>query len=338
MVTPTAETHPTLHDVASVQDPSGNMLKVVELLAQQNEMIMDLTVMESNQAKSHIVAMRTGLPTGVWRGYNVGVPSSKALTATVTEEIGNYETYAVVDRDLANLNGNSAAWRMRQEAPFMEHMTQTQQNQLIYGSRAEEVNGFTGLAPRYNTVSSTVSDVADNVIDAKGTGTDNASIWLCCWDPSCGYGIYPRGTKAGLQIEDKGDVTLQNVPTAAGGTGYMEAFQTHYKWQLGLVIEDWRYFVRICNIDKSLLTPDVATGARLTRLMFEAMELLPAERGRMAFYMGRDIRTRLFQQLAEGVKSSTLTIEQVGGVRTRMFQGIPVRRVDAMAKDEARVT
>ena len=334
-----ATTHPTLHDVASIQDPSGNLLKVVELLSQQNEMIMDLTVMESNQAKSHITAVRSGLPTGVWRGYNVGVPPSKATTATITEEIGNYETFAVVDRDLADLNGNSAEWRLRQEAPFMEHMTQMQQKQLVYGNRADDPNGFTGLSPRYNTVTATTAESADNVIDAGGTGSDNTSIWLCCWDPMCGYGIYPRGSQAGLQIQDGGEELLQNVTTAAGNTdGFMKAYVTHYKWQLGLVIEDWRYFVRIVNIDKSDLSADASSGAKLTDLMFQAVELLPTERGRVAFYMARDTRTKLFQQLANGVKSSTLTIENVGGVRTRMFQGIPVRRVDALSTVESRIT
>ena len=344
MADPSAATHPTLFDVANVQDPSGGLMRVVEILQQQNEMLMDMTVMESNEAKSHRVAIRTGLPTGVWRGYNVGVPSSKATSVNVTEEIGNYETYAVVDRDLADLNGNSAAWRLQQEAPFMEHMSQTMQQQLVYGNINAEPNGFTGFAPRYNALGNTGgNEASDNVIDGSASsgaaGNDRRSIWLICWGPGRIYGIYPKGSRAGLQVEDKGEVTLQNVPTTVGGStdGYMEAYQTHYKWQLGLVVEDWRYAVRIANIDSSAIASDPAGATtNLPRLMFEAMEELPAgaESMNCAFYMSRDIRTKLFQQLAEGVKSSTLTIENVGGVRTHMFQGIPVRRVDKLAADE----
>ena len=335
----TAETHPTLLDITSRMSPDGSMREIVELLSQQNEMIMDMMVMESNEPKSHQIQLRTGLPTGAWRGYNIGVGSSKSTTVNARANIGNYETWAVVDRDLADLNGNSAQWRLQEESAFLEHMTQTMQKQIIFGNELEDPDAFSGLATHYSTAptNSSATASADNVIDAGGTGTDNASIYLVCWDPMCTFGIYPKGQSGGLKVEDEGEVTLENVPAVGGGTGNMKAYRTHYKWQLGIVVKDWRYNTRICNIDKSLLTPDASAGARLTRFMFEAMELIPADRGRMAFYMPRDIRTRLFQQLAEGVKSSTLTIEQVGGVRTHMFHGIPIRRVDAMAADEARV-
>ena len=339
MATISAETHPTLLDVTGRMDPSGSLREIVELLAQQNEMIMDMMVVESNEPKSHQISLRTGLPTGAWRGYNVGVATSKSATVNARANIGNYETWAVVDRDLADLNGNSAQWRLQEEAAFLEHMTQTMQKQLIYGSEITDPDAFSGIMSHYSTKTVATAASADNVIDAGGTGTDNASILLVAWDPSCIFGIYPKGQMGGLQVKDEGEVTLENVATAKSGeTGNMMAYRTHYKWMLGLVVKDWRYCVRIVNIDKSALTADASAGAHLTRLMFQAMELMPTEKGRMAFYMARDIRTKLFQQLAEGVKSSTLTIESVGGVRTRMFQGIPVRRVDAMAMEEALVS
>ena len=71
--------------------------------------------------------------------------------------------------------------------------------------------------------------------------------------------------------------------------------------------------------------------------MFELMELIPSDMGRMAFYMSRNVRTKLYQQNSALVKNSTLMVENVGGQRTMMFQGIPIRRVDVMAADEARV-
>jgi hypothetical protein len=43
------------------------------------------------------------------------------------------------------------------------------------------------------------------------------------------------------------------------------------------------------------------------------------------------------RQLSEKVKASTLDFENIGGRRTMTFQGIPIRRVDKMAADEARV-
>ena len=341
-----AETHPTLRDVANVNQADGTIADVVEMLMQQYEILTDMVLLPSNEPSSHRHTIRTGLPSGVWRGYNVGVPSSKSQTATVIDTIGNYESFATVDKDLVDLNGNSAAWRLQEEKSFRQTMMQTMAKQLIYGNEASEPEGFTGIMPRYSTVSTSTSESADNVIDAGGTGGDNASILLVTWDPSSAFGIYPKGQAGGdnmaggLSVRDLGEQVLQNVATPSGGTnGTMLALQTHYKWELGFSLRDWRYCGRIANIDKSDLSYDGASGAKLTRYMFELAEVIPEQSmGRMAFYMSRNVRTKLFQQLAEGVKSSTLTIDMVGGVRTPMFMGIPIRRVDAMAMDEARVT
>jgi len=138
-----------------------------------------------------------------------------------------------------------------------------------------------------------------------------------------------------FRMTDKGQVTIENID---GSNGRMEAYRTHYRWDLGLTVRDWRYVVRIANIDRSNLTADAATGANLPELMFEATELVPnLNAGRAAFYMSRSLRTKLRQQTANAVTSSTLTIDMVGGVRVMDFDGIPVRRVDALAADEARI-
>ena len=99
----------------------------------------------------------------------------------------------------------------------------------------------------------------------------------------------------------------------------------------------------IANIDKSDLSVvfnngTFASGANLSNLMFQAMRQVPSlSMGRAAFYMSRDMLTTLQQQCAAAVQGSTLTIENVGGKLVESFKGIPVRRVDALAADEALV-
>jgi hypothetical protein len=46
-------------------------------------------------------------------------------------------------------------------------------------------------------------------------------------------------------FEDKGDV----VPGFDSSSQRFEAYTSLFQWQLGLVVEDWRYTVRLCNID-----------------------------------------------------------------------------------------
>lgn len=326
-----ADTHPTLLDLARRSDPDGTIADIVEILNQTNEILDDMMWVEGNLVTGHRTTIRAGLPTPTWRKMYGGVQPTKSRTVQVTDTTGMLEAYAEVDKALADLNGNTAAWRLSEEKPHIEGMGEEVVQTLFYGNEGTEPEAFTGLSPRFNSLSAAN---AENIIDAGGTGTDNASIWLCIWDPSTGHGIVPKGSTAGLQMEDKGQVTIENID---GAGGRMEAYRSHYRWDAGLTIRDWRAFVRIANIDRSALTADASTGANLPNLMFQAEERVMRSGGRAAWYMDRSILTKLRQQSAAAVKTSTLTIENVGGVRLSSFGGVPIRRVDAISSDEARV-
>lgn len=326
-----ADTHPTLLDLARRSDPDGTIADIVEILNQTNEILDDMVWIEGNLVTGHRTTIRAGLPTPTWRKMYGGVQPTKSRTVQVTDTTGMLEAYAEVDKALADLNGNTAAWRLSEEKPHIEGMGEEVVQTLFYGNEGTEPEAFTGLSPRFNSLSAAN---AENIIDAGGTGTDNASIWLCIWDPSTGHGIVPKGSTAGLQMEDKGQVTIENID---GAGGRMEAYRSHYRQDAGLTIRDWRAFVRIANIDRSALTTDASTGANLPNLMFQAEERVMRSGGRAAWYMDRGILTKLRQQSAAAVKTSTLTIENVGGVRLSSFGGVPIRRVDALSGDEARV-
>lgn len=325
--------NPTLLDLAKRLDPDMKIAPVVELLNETNEILTDMSWIEGNLLTGHRTTVRTGIPEPTWRKMYGGVQPNKSTTAQVTDDTGMLEAYAEVDKALADLNGNTAEFRLSEDRPHIEGMNQTISDTLFYGNSGLTPEAFTGLSPRFN--SSTAAN-GENVIKAGGSGTDNASIWLIVWGPNTVHGIVPKGSKAGLQVTDKGVVTIEN---ADGQGGRMEAYRTHYRWDAGLSVRDWRYIVRICNIDKSDLKTNPGTGdVNLPELMFQAIEMIPnLNMGRAAFYMSRGVRTKLRQQSANAVKSSTLTVEQIGGVPVTMFHGIPIRRVDSLAADEALV-
>lgn len=326
-------TNPTLIDLQKALDPDGSIAPVVEILHQTNEILLDQSWIEGNLPTGHRTTIRSGLPTPTWRKLYGGVQPNKSTRVQVTDNCGMLEAYAEVDKALADLNGNTAAFRMSEDVAHIEGMNQEMASTLVYGSEDTAPEEFTGLADRYNDLSAANGD---NIIDGGGTGADNRSVWLVVWSPMTCHGIVPKGSKAGLQFEDKGQVTIEDVD---GSGGRMEAYRSHYRWDAGLTLKDWRYVVRIANIDKSALTTDASSGANLPELMFQATELIPnLSMGRAAFYMSRDVRTKVRQQLANGVSSSTLTIDNVGGVRAMLFDDIPMRRVDALAADEAQVT
>ena len=325
-----AANNPTLLDVAKRTDPDGSISTIVELLAQTNDVLQDMTFIEGNLPTGNKTTVRTGLPTPTWRKLYGGVQPTKSTTAQVTDSCGMLEAYAEIDKALADLNGNTAAFRLSEDAAHIEGMSQEMASTLFYGNEGSEPEAFTGLAPRFNSKS---ASNATNIIDAGGTGTDNTSIWLCVWGPQTGFGIYPKGSKAGLQMTDKGQVTIENVD---GQGGRMEGYRTHYRHDMGLTIRDWRYFVRIPNIDVSDLDT-VANTKNLINWMIQASERIPSfGKGRACWYVNRTIREKLRIGILEKT-ANNLSWETVEGKRVMTFDDIPVRRTDALLNNEARV-
>ena len=334
-------TNPTLLDIATRLDPDGRIATAVELLEETNEILPDMTWIEGNLPTGHKTTIRTGLPEIFFRRFYEGVAQDKSTTAQITDNTAMLRAYAEVDKELVELNGNSAAFRMSEEVAWIEAINQKVARSIFFGEEGTEPEAFTGLTPRFNDLS---AENADNIIDAGGTGSDNGSIWMVVWGPQTCHGIYPKGSTAGLSIEDKGVVTLEDASNGAN-SGRMEAYRTYYKWDLGLTVRDWRYVVRIANIDKSELSTTFTngaftSGANLPQLMFRAMRLVPQmRRGRPAFYMSRDMATRVAEQSVAIGNNSFLQSTQLGGDEafTERFHGVPLRRVDVLSADEARV-
>jgi hypothetical protein len=334
MTTLTASS-PTLLDLAKRTDPDGTIANIVEMMEAQNPILMDMTVVEGNLQTGHMTTVRTGLPEPTWRKLYGGVQPTKSTTAQVTDTCGMLEDYAEVDKALADLNGNTSAFRLSEDSAHIEGMAQELASTIIYGNEATTPASFTGLAARYNSLS---AQNADNIIDFGGTGSDNMSIWLCVWGDKTGHGIIPKGSKAGLQHTDKGQVTIENVD---GNGGRMEGYRTHYRQDMGLTVRDWRYFVRICNIDSSLLNAGDANAILLQKALIGAMisasERIPVlGRGRAVWYVPRNIRENLRKGILEKI-ATNLTWETVEGKRVMTFDDIPVRRLDALVRTEARV-
>lgn len=326
-----ATTHPTLLDVAKRLDPGGKIDTIVEMMSATNPVLDDMVWQEGNLVTGHRTTIRTGLPTPTWRKLYGGVQPGKSTTAQITDSCGMLEAYAEVDRALADLNGNSAAFRLSEDRAHIEGMSQEVASTLFYATETTEPEAFTGLAPRFNSMS---AQNADNIVNAGGASSDNTSIWLCVWGPQTGFGIYPKGSQGGLQMTDKGQVTIENVD---GAGGRMEAYRSHYRWDAGLTIRDWRYFVRIANIDISDLNT-LANTKNLITWMTQASERIPSfGMGRAVWYVNRTIREKLRLGIQEKI-SNNLTWETVAGKRVMTFDDIPVRRTDALLNTETVVS
>lgn len=347
-------TFPTLLDVTRQLDPDGSAAPIVELLQQTNAPLLDMPWGEGNLSNGERTTVRTGLPTPVWRQFYQGVPSSKALTAQVTDSCAMLEDRSEVDKDEADLNGNTAQYRTNEDAAHLEGMNQGFTTALFYGNSAINPSQFNGLAPRFSAThdgGGNLLPVAQNIIDAGGKGNNLTSIWLVCWGVNTVYGLYPKGKKGGLQSRDLGEYDAYD----ANGNKY-RVYGTHYKWDCGLTCKDWRYIVRIANIDMNALV--TGQGAPdLINLIVKALHRVPnlgvvqtgitnvAANGARpiplapnpVFYANRTVHEYIDTQSLTKTGFTLKTGNDVFGRPVTMVRGIPLRTCDALLGTESQV-
>ena len=337
----------TYADWAKRMDDGYKVASIIEILSQTNEILDDMLVVEGNLPTGHKTTIRTGLPQATWRLLNTGVPNAKSTTAQLVDTCGNLETYAVIDKDIADLNGNTQEFRLSEVRAFLEGMSQQVAATLIYGNQHTNPERFTGLTPRYSTVNTANSQTANNVLNGGGTSNTNTSIWGVTWGDDTCHATFPKGKITGLQHRDMGEWPVQD---AAGNT--YQAYRDHFKWEIGFVLRDWRYVGRIANIDVTQLTG--VSAANLINLLVRLLYRFPttpsgvaavqssdtdrvrANMGRVALYANRVVRTYLDLQ-AMNKTNVLLRIEEFQGKVITTFRGVPLRTSDALLSNETQV-
>ena len=326
----------TLADYAKRLGPDKQIGRVMEILEQSNEVLEDAMFLEANNVTTHRTVIRTGLPESYWRTLNRGVPKSKSRTVQVDDRIGILETWSVVDSALADLNGQQADFLLSEERAFLESMNQEVAKTIFYGDITDNAAAFQGLAPRYSTMTQSKAENARNIVDAGGTGNSCTSAWLCVWGDLSLHLIYPKGTTTGLRRE-----YLGRCPVVDDDANEFMGYKTNYSWSLGLVVRDWRYVVRVANIDTAQLDAMIssggalASGQALIRSMIKAHNLVPNIRlGRAAWYMNRSVKT-LIDLMAAEKSNVNLTMANFAGETVTAFKGVPIRQCDALVDTES---
>jgi hypothetical protein len=340
----------TIVDVASRQDPEGKIPVIAEMLSQCNDYADDAVWVEANEHTGHEFVFRTSIPAGSWRSYNMGVPYSKSTTAKARVGIGMLEDYSQVDRALAEHSGDWEKFRRSEDVAFMEGMSQTIAQTWVYGNTTVTPSEFMGLAPFYNTITAANAQNATNVVNAGGAAANNTSLWLIGHSPESMFFIYPRGSKAGLDMEDKGDVT----PAFDALGNRFEAYTSWFRQQCGFCPKDWRWGVRCANIDVTnaglagpnaldifatmaqmlLLFPKLTrTTSGITRTDAPDDDVVP----RPVWYCNRTLRHWMDVQAMRN-RNVLMRIEDYAGMPVDGYRGIPIKIVDQILNSEAAVT
>lgn len=332
----------TLLDVAKSLDPDGKTAMVVEVLARMNPLVTLLPYLEANDKSGHTTTVRTGaLPQAVWRKYNQGVSPGKSARVQITETMGMLEARSEVDEKLANLNGNLASFRFSEALAFVEGMNQQVETAFFYGTPSGGYP-FMGLAPRYNALT---GETKDYIISAGGSGTnDQTSIYLAVLGEQTVHGIYPKGSKAGLEHQDLGIIDAFDENNKR-----YRAYADLWRWDMGLCVRDHRAIVRICNIKASdLLAAGLAGGntqaataaTNVLRAVIEAKNRIPRTvraMGRLVAFM--NARTATAFELI-GLEKSVNATKLLDGQKQAVkgWDGVEFVVSDAILNTEAQVS
>ena len=337
----------TYMDWARRQDPDGAPAQITELLAKFTPLVQDAVVLQSNLERSHRLTQRRTQPTPTWRGFNQGVIATKSETSQVEEAIGNLEDIAMIDKDLADLNGNSARFMISEASAHIAGMAEEMEDETWHGDGTNP-NGFTGFYPRSTTLSginsSQVIDASSGTLYADPSPTPanvNHGLWMVTWSDMTAFMMFAKGLpNAGLQMRDDGErwVPTPVVATGSAGTlsqGQMLVYQQSFKWMTGLAVRDPRFIVRAANVDDTALQ---AGNFDLVKLLIHMQHRLFKQGvGKCCIYTTRDVATALDVQ-AQAQGNVNLTHREYGGEYVLHFRNMPIRECDMLYSTDANVT
>ena len=325
-------------------DPKGNVANIAEVLNETNEVLDDVVFKEGNLPTGDEQTIRTGLPDVYFKQHNRGIPPSHSTVASITETCAEFVSRSQIDASILELNGLQAQFRQSEERPFIEAMGQSFAHELFYGNAKKNGEGFTGLSTRYSTLDTKKAACAKNVIDCGGTGENLTSIWIVGWGDNI-YCPYPKGSQIGLKSNDWGKVL---VPDDAGNQ--FGAYVTDYSWKVGLMVRDWAYAVRLCNIDPEDLIKGTGIGAGniqtegsmnlLMNLNLALAKIPRTSNVRLSMYMNSDVYAGLLN-VATRTNINVVTFENgangINRATSGYFKSAVIRQCDQLINGEAQV-
>lgn len=318
---------------------------VIELLAQQNPILDDAIAVECNLDTAHRHMIRTGLPSVSWGRLYQGIKQSKSTMQQVDDTTGFVHARSEIDVRLLDLAPDKAKARLVDTMPFLEALNQEMATGIFYNDTATTPEKFKGLAARYDAYSATRPDprkpvIGNQVIDGGGRGADNTSFWFVTWGDHATHLLYPKGTKAGVKIEDKGE---QRVLDPNGDPYY--AKETLYTWHIGAAVKDFRYNARGANIDMNMANDGATDVWALLRRAYYRLQSRRqnAKSSRIALYMNKDLLEILDAQSSDraltknGTNHTHLTTQFVEGAEVKFYRGVPIKETDALLNTEEAV-
>lgn len=344
MATLTLDGFSTMANLATRMEPDGSGAKdIANVLSKEHAVLSHIPWKEGNTQTGHLITQSgTALPSASWRSANQGIAATQADTQQFLEACGRLEDESKLDEMLAELESaggdNGATFRMSEDMLKMEGFAQQFVTAVFYESVLDNPERIHGLSPRYPATSGfTPSDYV--LVGGSPAGVNAHSIWLISWAERKIYGIYPKGTKAGLERKDMG---LQRVQDDASSLNSFWAWVTKFVWRCGIAVEDYRYAVRAQWDPDDAEMADSEKG--LISLVTEMFDTIYKREPMTRYYMNRTSLRKLNQQLVHSDANILTYVSDNGGlvgdpnlggnVVPALF-GIPVSTVDELTSETA---
>lgn len=320
----------TLNDWMKRQDIDGTVADIVEVLAQSNPIMEHVLWKEGNLLTGNKITQRVSIPTPDIRMANDGVSLVKSNTEQITDDVICLEARNQIDEEIYNLAPDGNALRMSEDKAVIEGFGNKFCEMLIYGDKTMNAKEFNGLEVRQRVIGNTVNAAGYTTVSAGGSTSDSqTSAYITDWADTGVYGIFPRNGKAGLEMKDEG---LQRITTAAGKI--FDAYESKFKWHVGLSVADPRCVGRLCNVESALLT----SGTAAQKLAFWANLLKVHDRMRRPekckMYVGTDLYTALKVFLSDKNNSYVTYDTLANGIKQLYVDGMPVYRLDTIKSTE----
>lgn len=322
----------TLKDVMARKDPNGRLATIAEILQQSNTIYDDMPMLEGLTEVGDQITVRAKLGDPKWKRYNEHIKPSISLTDQVNELCGHIEDWSEIDADLAEKSGDVAGFLLRESKAKMQAMANEVVRTIIYGNATTDPKTFNGFMTRLNKLNDEYMNGTPVVIDGGGsTGGQQGSILIVGWGENTVHGIYPKYSQGGLEFDNKGKVTSQTAD------GYLDVYRSKFAQEVGLAVRDYRYIVRIANIDAEEIKTPSATS-NLYDLFMEAVSNIPnPQLVNLTAYAPRRIWLALSQIAAKsGNRPMTESITQAGFVTNII--GVPLKMQDCMLMTESVVS
>ena len=248
----------TLSDLRKRLGADGKIDYIIEVLEQSNPIMEHIVWQEGNLPTGNLTTLRTNYPHPELRRINRGVGNQKSNTRQVTDTCCIMEARCEVDVRLLQMAADAQALRRSEDAAFIEGFAQTLAKYMFYGDTERHPDEFNGLGIRFNTFGGEKGTFGYQTINAGGsTANKQTSAYLVDWGERAVAGIYPKGSKAGLDHKDLGETDAIDPD----GRKY-RAVSSLFTWDAGLAVMDVRKAAAIRNIDMNTAVADWTAASR----------------------------------------------------------------------------